>query len=251
MGTHGGDRAVSGSSSPRNAFALSGGAFVLLAAVTCCNAASHPTNVDALFTHLDGLTAPRLGVASAGNYDSVHQLLPAKTTAVVFSGVADIIAAVLNGSIDAGLISGIPSPSTGLATFSSTLISPRGMLTCKGAECDTVVEALNAAIVRTLNDGGAVTAARANEPFEFLAVHTCKTNQVDRFPFPTPQPGDRLANASARGALRIAALGPYDWYEDTLAHASTTESPAMLTLTPPQPLPPCHSLWDTLALCSG
>jgi hypothetical protein len=79
----------------------------------------------------------------------------------------------------------------------------------KDPECDTVLEAIDAAIVRTLAEGADAIAARANPPFDFISVHTCQTNVVSRFPFPTPQSGDRLANAAARGYLRIAALGPY------------------------------------------
>eukprot|EP00038_Savillea_parva_P007831 m.172824 g.172824 ORF g.172824 m.172824 type:complete len:368 (-) comp13588_c0_seq1:222-1325(-) len=192
------------------------GALLCLAAVSVSTvtAANHATNVEELYTRLAGVTTPRLGVLSQGNFDSVHQLLPNGTTPVVYAHDSDLIQAVLNRSVDAGLVSGIPNPSTNLVTFSSTLVSPRGMFSCRDAECDTTIEALNAAMVRALNDGAAAAAARNNAPFEFVAVHTCRTNMVDRFPFPTPVAGDRLANASARGSLRIAALGPYNWSND-------------------------------------
>ena len=85
------------------------------------------------------------------------------------------------------------------------------MFTCPDQECDTLLEAMDAAIVRALHDGADVDSARNNPPFEFVAVHTCRTNLIERFPFPVAQPQDRLWNAIQTGSLRIAALGPYNW----------------------------------------
>jgi len=185
----------------------------LLCLMLAATAASGRTvnNVNELYDHLARLPTPTLGVISTGNFDSVHHLVPSDTTAVIFNHVADLVDAVLNGSVSAGLTSGLPPSADRVVTFSSTLVSPRSMFTCGRAECGTVVEALDAAVVRALNSGADVQAARGNAPFEYVSVHTCRTNLVDRFPFPTPSAGDRLRNATIRGTLRIAALGPYNW----------------------------------------
>lgn len=152
---------------------------------------------------------PRVGVLSQGNFDSVHHLLPDKTEAVIFAHTDDLVAHTRNGSVDASLISGLPEDEKGLVTFSSTLVSPRAMFSAEPA--DTLRLAIDAAIVRALNNNADRVAAANNQPFEFVAVHTCKTDEVDRFPFPDPVPGDRLQQALDRGFLRIASLGPYDW----------------------------------------
>merc|ERR1719163_937588 len=101
---------------------------------------------------------------------------------------------------------------TGLVAFSSTLVSVRAMFTAEPA--DTLRLALDAAIVRALHDNADRTAAVNNPPFEYVAVHTCRTDEAERFPFPAPVAGDRLQQAIDRGHLRIAALGPYDWGQD-------------------------------------
>ena len=61
----------------------------------------------------------------------VHHLLPSKTVAVVFSSSDELTLAVRNGSVEAGLMSGLPTSLDGIVIFSSSLVSPRGMFTCK------------------------------------------------------------------------------------------------------------------------
>lgn len=187
-----------------------------LAAACVCTATkplrATPTSVGELNVDLEAAPSPSLGVLSQGNFDSVHHLIPKATQAVIFEDAAHLMTAVHNGTVSAGLMSGTPPSKDGVATFSSMLISPRAMLTCTGEECDTLLEAIDAAIVRALHNATDVSAARAHAPFEYVSVHTCKTNEpVDRFPFPTPRPNDRLFNATKRGVLKIGALGPYDW----------------------------------------
>jgi hypothetical protein len=183
-----------------------------LLALASASGAATPRHVSQLYNFLDAKTAPEVGVLSQGNFDSVHHLFPDKAVPRIFDHVDELVACTRNGSVDASLISGLPEDATGLVTFSSALVSVRAMFSAEPA--DTLRLALDAAIVRALHGNADTTAAARNQPFRFVAVHTCRTDQVERFPFPTPVAGDRLAEAVARGHLRIAALGPYNWKQD-------------------------------------
>jgi hypothetical protein len=187
-------------------------AFLASADLPKDSASTTPRHVTQLHDYLEAKTNPTVGVLSQGNFDSVHHLVPDKTKPVIFSHVDDLVAHTRNGSVDASLISGLPENEKGLVLFSSTLVSVRAMFTAEPA--DTLRRAIDAAIVRALHDNADRQAAANNPPFDFVAVHTCRTDEVDRFPFPTPVAGDRLQKAVARGKLRIAALGPYDWGQD-------------------------------------
>lgn len=171
-----------------------------------------PEHVGELYELLALRASPTLGVLSDGNFDSVHHLLPSTTRGVIFESTASLEAAVEAGAVDAGLISGIPQNANGLlGTFSSTLVSPRAMFSCGEEECDTLVEALDASIVRALDQGADVEAARNNPPFEYVSVHTCRTSEWSRFPYADATQGDRLDQARQRGTIRLASLGKYDW----------------------------------------
>jgi hypothetical protein len=150
-----------------------------------------------------------LGCLSKGNFDGVHHLVPDKTTPVVFSDVDVLLECTRNGTLDASIISGFPEDETGLVTFSSTMVSVHSMFTAEPA--DTLRLAIDAAIVRALHAQADRIAAANWPPFQYLAVHTCRTDEVDRFPFPDPVDGDRLAEAKSRGALRIASIGGAKW----------------------------------------
>jgi hypothetical protein len=155
---------------------------------------------------------PRVGVLSTANFDSIHHLVPAHTEAVIFEDTQDVVNAVVNGDIDAGLVSGIPPLHSEIYTFSSTIVSLRAMFVHDDA--GSLRYAIDAAIVRALHTGADVRAASNNYPFEYVSAHTCRTNDVDRFPF-QKVPDDTQWNVIAsRGHVRVAALGPYNWGTD-------------------------------------
>ena len=170
--------------------------------------------VATLYATLSSGSPTTLAVLSQGNYESVHHLVPNTTTPVVFAHVDDLVDAVRNGSVDVGLLSGLPQDPTGLTTFSSTLVSPRAMFTASAASSASLRDALDRAVVAALRDGAVAAAARAHPPFEYVAVHTCRAADLERFPCPPTSPYDVLDNATRRGALRVAHLGPYDWGND-------------------------------------
>lgn len=184
-------------------------AFLASANLPQDTAVTVPRHVDQLYDYLNAKEAPTLGVLSQGNFDSVHHLVPDKTTPVFFESTSEIEEHTRTGEVDASLLSSLPENDEGLITFSSTIVSPRAMFSAEPA--DTLRLAIDAAIVRALHDNADRTAAINNPPTNYVAVHTCRTDEVDRFPFPAPVAGDRLQQAIDRGHLRVAALGPSDW----------------------------------------
>jgi hypothetical protein len=167
--------------------------------------ASAPQNVFQLYDYLNAKETPKLGVISQGNFDSVHHLVPDKTIPVIIDNTDHVVEFTLNGSVDAALLSSAPAPVKKIIQFTSTLVSPRGMFTADPA--DTLRLAIDAAIVRALHDNVDRKAAANWPPNNFVSVHTCRTDEVDRFPFPDAVPGDRLQEALDRGHVLIAALG--------------------------------------------
>jgi len=45
---------------------------------------------------------------------------------------------------------------------------------CPGAACDALRRAIDAALVAALHDGADVEAARANQPFDYVTLSTCR-----------------------------------------------------------------------------
>jgi hypothetical protein len=185
--------------------------FLASASLPKDKASTIPRHVNQLHDWLEAKATPRVGVLSQPNYDAVHHLLPKKCEPVIFAHKEDLLKHTLNGSVHASVMSSMPADSTGLVLFSSTLVSPRGIFTAEPA--DTLRLAIDAAIVRALHANVDVTAAANNQPCcsNHVAVHTCKTNQVELFPFPDPVPNDRLSKAIARGHVRVASYDQPNW----------------------------------------
>lgn len=188
----------------------------LLAAAAVAGAASAElTSLDALQNSCK--TACSVGFLSTGNAETVHHLFPvASTKVIIVSHVADLIKMVQNGTLTAGLISGVPiDPNSTLYTFSSGQISPRGMAMTDAVDTRDLSAALDAAIVRLQLAGTDYQLAAANPPFRFVAVKTCKasaSSALAYFPFPNQTVATgKLKTALARGYLNIASLGPYNW----------------------------------------
>lgn len=157
-----------------------------------------------------------VGFLSAGNAQSVHNVLPPNTTVVIVKHTSDLVSMVQNGTLVAGLISGLPiDPNNTLFTFSSGQVSPRAMAMADTDATRDLTAALDAALVRVQLQGTDYTLAAANPPFRFVAVKTCKADALSAlsyFPFPLAANATGvLAQALARRQLRIAALGPYNW----------------------------------------
>ena len=136
-----------------------------------------------------------------------HQL-PETVNPVIVPHIKDLEAMVLNDTLLAGLISGRPTPP--LEYFGCQVVSAQAMLTCKASECIDLGMALDSAVSRALGNGTMATVTEQYPGFDSIEVHTCRTSDLDMIPFPTNITG-RLRDAIARGFVRVAALGPYNW----------------------------------------
>lgn len=140
----------------------------------------------------------QVGFLSQGNYETVHDVLPSNVVPVIVGHEWELEDLVANGTVVAGLVSGVPDRSR-FITFSSTLVSPRAMFLLPAVE-----EAIDAAIVRVISKGLPQSFAAAHPPFEMVNVLSCKGTPAS-FPFP---------NQTFTSPVKIGALGPYDWGED-------------------------------------
>ena len=193
---------------------------LILAALALTPVLADIESLPALFTAITAGPNRRVGFLSQGNYETVKDMLPTTTTPIIFSHSEDLEFAVTNGSLVGGLVSSTPAGS--FHTFSSTLVSPRAMLTpdvpANDATFRPVLEALDAAIVRVIGAGKVAEASRTHTnsagPFPYVAVHTCKPTTVNaEFPFPSAS-NAAVAAFITRGHIRVGALGPYAWGRD-------------------------------------
>jgi len=182
----------------------------------------------------------KVGFLSQANYATVQTVLDDSVQVVVCDGNDPTYAAcvgtdgliqhVLDGTLVAGVISGLPEAKyePHLNIFSSTVVSMRAMFmapvystemvhgtTLDSKSSEDLSLAVDAAIVRVQAAGKDEIAKKNNMPFEFIALHTCKSQDPSLFVVPN--------SASATGLLRtaldeknfkIGALGQYDWAQD-------------------------------------
>merc|ERR1712226_796217 len=128
----------------------------------------------------------KIGFLSIPNYESVQGVLDDSVEPVIFSDSHEVVTNVENGTLLAGLISSAPSNTENtLHVFTSTLISPRAcLLPLDRGRSSDMITAIDAAIARIQHAGKDFRLAESNPPFEFLAVHTCKPDKLDKFGFP-------------------------------------------------------------------
>ena len=149
---------------------------------------------------LENATDPAVGFLTEANYQTVHDVLSDKVRPVFrFKHTSELEEAVSDGTLVAGLISGVPDTEK-FHTFSSTLVSPRGMFVS-----EMYIDAIDAAIVRVIKKGIPQKIAHENPPFEMVSVFNCK-GAPDMFPFPNL--------TFTKGTLTIGALGPHNWGVD-------------------------------------
>jgi hypothetical protein len=167
----------------------------------------------------------KIGFLSGSNVQSVKRLLPPGVKTLIIPNKLDLIEMIMNGTITAGLTSGIPDLKyhDKLHIFSSSIVTMHSVLMAPDYSTDTphgttddfstydLSMAINAAIARLQNKGTDLKLAEKNAPKEIVLAHTCK-DDFAQFP---------IANrSSARGLLKnilqnrkikILADGPYNW----------------------------------------
>eukprot|EP00941_MAST-03F_sp_MAST-3F-sp1_P002196 g2196.t1 len=147
----------------------------------------------------------KVGVLSQGNFETVHHLLHKDASMVLAKSTTELYELVENGTVDAGLISGMPDKSR-FDVHPSGSISPRAMFTRIG---DTKTrQQIDAAIVRLIMEGKLSEYATNNPPFEFVEVNTCRATSESKSNFPF------LSVQQAPATITVGAIGPYDWHQD-------------------------------------
>jgi len=159
----------------------------------------------------------KVGFLSEANYNSVHTVLSSKIEPMIFGDTSDMYKAVEDGTVLAGFMSG--QPHENFTKFSSEMVSARGFQMSQGPEARQLMEAVDAAVVRTHNHGSIQQAVQANPPFEALEVHTCRSDNVTKVPFPPAATATGLLkDVLDNKKLRILSYGSPDalpdWHQD-------------------------------------
>jgi len=159
----------------------------------------------------------KMGFLSVANFNSVHTLLNEKVVNLTFGDTKELYEAVRNGTVIAGLISGVPSDE--FSVFSTDLISPRAFQMMPGDKSRDLMEAVDAAVVRTHHTGELQQAAVKNPPFQAVEVHTCRSSDPEKIPFPDKDTATGLlADVLKTRKLRVLAYGTPDdkphWAQD-------------------------------------
>jgi hypothetical protein len=200
-------------------------------------AASNIVNLDQLNAAIDAGPLKRVAFLSQANYDAVQTVLSDNVQVVICDGTNtlypgcdstdELIQLIKDGAILAGLISGLPESQHAdqLNTFTSTVISlramfmapphsvemPHGTKTSALSSYD-LSRAVDAAIVTMQSTGKDEQVRLANMPFEFMAVHTCRTDTPSLFEVPNSNAATGLLGQTLTNKiLKVGALGPYNW----------------------------------------
>ena len=167
-----------------------------------------------------------VGFLSTGNYHAVSSVLPrsiedgGQMEVVLFDSLEEIEAAVLDGTIVAGLSTSRPeNPNGTLVEFPASVVTMRAPMYRPSdgeAALDSqhLREAMDAATVRAIADGSYQALESqyfASNGFDSVAAFSCGID-VTKFPFPAAADAQGLlAAVLARGSLRVGALGPSNW----------------------------------------
>jgi hypothetical protein len=171
-------------------------------------------------------TNARVGFLSGSNYFSVKRVLPSNTKPVIIEHEEDLTQMVLNGSLIAALVSGMPEERfhDALHIFSSTIITLHSLLMAPekstellhGVDGDLstkhLSKAINAAITRIQSNGIDDKLAIKNHPKEIVHAYTCKDDDNNQFPLPNKKDAQgQLKNILENKKLKVLATGPYNW----------------------------------------
>jgi len=187
-------------------------------------ACAESRRVDAINSRLD-LNAKleaganrKMGFLSEANYRSVAPVITDQVEPVIYSDSQEIFDHVFDGTLVAGLISGVPDRSN-FSVFSTDLISPRSFQMMPGTESRDLMMAVDAAVVRTHNAAELMQAEQANPPFQAVEVHTCRSDDTSVVPFPDGSTATGLLrDVLDTRRLKILSYGsadsPPNWGQD-------------------------------------
>jgi len=162
-------------------------------------------------------TNKKMGFLSEANYKTVHTVLSSQVEPVIYTSTDDLYKAVEDGTVLGALMSG--QPDAKFIAFSTDLISPRAFQMMPGSTSRDLLEAVDAAVVRSHNAADIRRAEERNPPFKAVEVHTCRSDDVSKVPFPDSGTATGLlADVLANKRLRILSYGlpddKPDWHQD-------------------------------------
>jgi len=160
----------------------------------------------------------RVGFLSEANYKSVHTVMSKKVVPVYFTDTSGLYGAVQSGDVIAGMISGQPNASL-FSVFSTDLLSPRTFQMKPGVDSRDLMEAVDAAVVRTHNAGELLKAQEQSPPFQVVEAHTCRIDDPTKIPFPAAATATGLLkDVLTTKKLRVLGYGTADklpnWHQD-------------------------------------
>ena len=182
---------------------------------------------DILYEHLTQLgTQAKVGFLTPSNYVSVKRKLPPNTQPVIISHEDELTESVLNGSIVAALVSGMPEQQyhDRIHIFSSTIVTLHSILMAPDKSSDyphgvdgehstfDLSLAINAAISRLQLKELDLAIAQKNSPKEIILAHTCKEDDQEQFKVPNKDAAKgALRKIIDRKVIKVLADGPYNW----------------------------------------
>lgn len=182
--------------------------------------------LDELIDYLRSNSGSKVGFLTPSNYASVKRILPSGVKPVYVEREEDLTKMVLNGSIIAALVSGLPEHKyhDSLHIFSSNQITLHSFLMAPDLSTDNphgnsenlstfdLSMAINAAQSRVQLKGIDLQLAVKNAPKEIVLAHTCKEDDQSQFYVPNKKEATGLLkDVLDNKEIRVLAQGPSDW----------------------------------------
>ena len=168
----------------------------------------------------------RVGILSESNYYSTKRILPSNTRPIIIEHEEDLTQMVLNGSLIAALVSGLPEERyhDSLHIFSSSIVTMHSILMAPDKSTDRphgtyddlstkdLSIAINAAITRIQSKRIDDKLAEKNHPKELVHAYTCKDDDANQFALPNKNEATGLLkDVIEKKKLIVLANGPYNW----------------------------------------
>lgn len=182
--------------------------------------------LDELISYLENNPNSKVGFLSPSNYASVKRILPNTTRPVYIEHEEDLTQMVLNSSVIAALVSGLPEAKyhDSLHIFSSNLVTMHSFLMAPDNSTDyphgnpyqsstyDLSIAINAALSRVQLKGVDIQLAIKNAPKEIIQAHTCKEDDQTQFAVPNKKDAKGfLKDILEKKEIRVLANGPFNW----------------------------------------
>lgn len=182
--------------------------------------------LDELIEYLKTNPGSKIGFLTPSNYASVKRILPSGVKPIYVEHEEDLTKMVLNGSIIAALVSGLPEQKyhDSIHIFSSNLVTLHSFLMAPDLSTDNphgnsenlstfdLSLAINAAQSKVQLKGIDLQLALKNAPKEIILAHTCKEDDQSQFFVPNKKEATGLLREILDNReMRVLAQGPSNW----------------------------------------